>query len=231
MPEKHKKSSIIRELSAVMEALSSVTGQHMEVVLHDLECPEASVLRIVNGHISGRQVGSSLLEGPENDIGFTGLLGQEISSEETDPAVFTNYRTVGLQGNPLRSSTVLFRDESGKATLSLCFNADYSEVDAAREVLSRLMPAQAISAESSESGLEEKMHEIIRACIPPSGQLQIGATKKDKVEIVRLMQEKGLFIVRGGVEVAAKALGVTRYTVYNYLDEIKKPTAVKLKAK
>jgi predicted transcriptional regulator YheO len=36
------------------------------------------------------------------------------------------------------------------------------------------------------------------------------------------MQEKGLFIVRGGVEMAARVLGVSRYTDYNYLDEIKK---------
>lgn len=222
MSEKHVKNSLISELSAVMEALSSVSGQHMEIVLHDLERPEASVLRIVNGHVSGRQVGSSLLEGPENDMGFTGLLGQETFPENTAPAVFTNYRTVGPQGKPLRSSTVLFKDESGKATLSLCFNADYSELDAARQALSRLIPAQATAEESGESGLEAKMHEIIRACIPPSGQLRVGATKKDKVEIVRVMQEKGLFIVRGGVEMAARVLGVTRYTVYNYLDEIKK---------
>lgn len=222
MPDKKTKNSLIKELSAVMEALSSVTGQHMEVVLHDLERPEASVLRIVNGHVSGRQVGSSLLEGPENDMGFTGLLGQEVPAEKTEPAVYTNYRTVGPQGRPLRSSTVLFRDESGKATLSLCFNADYSEVDVAREALSRLMPAQPVSAEGGEAGLESRMHEIIRACIPPSGQVRVGATKKEKVEIVRQMQEKGLFIVRGGVEMAARVLGVTRYTVYNYLDEIKK---------
>ncbi|WP_370417231.1 transcriptional regulator (plasmid) [Pantoea vagans] len=222
MSEKHTKNSLIRELSAVMEALASVTGQHLEVVLHDLEHPDASVLRIVNGHVSGRQVGSSLIEGPENDMGFTGLLGQETAQKKPGTTVFTNYRTVGPQGKPLRSSTVLFRDESGKATLSLCFNADYSEVDAAREALSRLMPSQANADESGESGLEAKMHEIIRVCIPPSGQLRAGATKKDKVEIVRLMQEKGLFIVRGGVEMAARVLGVTRYTVYNYLDEIKK---------
>lgn len=89
-------------------------------------------------------------------------------------------------------------------------------------MLSRLMPSQATAAECGESGLEAKMYEIIRACIPPYGQLRVGATKKDKVEIVRQMQEKGLFIVRGCVEMAARVLGVTRYTVYNYLDEIKK---------
>lgn len=98
-----QKNRLISELN-VMEALSSVTGQHMEVVLHDLERPDASVLRIINGHVTGRQVGSSLLEGPKNDIGFTGLLGQESSPEETDPAVFTNYRT--LQGRERKGHSV-----------------------------------------------------------------------------------------------------------------------------
>lgn len=73
-------------------------------------------------------------------------------------------------------------------------------------------------------GLESKMNEIIRTCILPSGHLRTGATKKEKVEIVRQMQKKGLFIVRGGVEMAARVLGVSRYTVYNYLDEIKNNT-------
>ena len=45
--------------------------------------------------------------------------------------------------------------------------------------------------------------------------------KKAKVEAVRVMQERGLFIVKGGVEKAASALGVTRYTIYNYLEQLR----------
>ncbi|GME44306.1 MULTISPECIES: PAS domain-containing protein [unclassified Pantoea] len=64
----------------------------------------------------------------ESDMGFTGLLAQETYPEKTGPVIFTHYLTDGSRGKPLHSSTVLFRDESGKATPSLCFNADYSEV-------------------------------------------------------------------------------------------------------
>jgi hypothetical protein len=35
------------------------------------------------------------------------------------------------------------------------------------------------------------------------------------------MFDRGLFIVEGGVEKAAEALGVTRFTIYNYLDAAK----------
>ena len=40
-------------------------------------------------------------------------------------------------------------------------------------------------------------------------------------QIMRVMQERGLFIVKGGVEKAASALGGTRYTVYNYLEQLR----------
>lgn len=45
--------------------------------------------------------------------------------------------------------------------------------------------------------------------------------KQAKLAAVRKMQERGMFIVKGGIEKAAAALGVTRYTIYNYLDEIR----------
>lgn len=221
MSDKTVTTTLIDNLSAIMDAFSSVAGKNMEVVLHDLTQPDASVLKIINGHISGRQPGSSLHEGPENDLGFLGLLGQEKPSNDTQPVVFSDYRTVSLQGRPLRSATVLFKDEAGKPALSLCFNADYSAAEAAREALALLMPSTVAAHERNPTGLEDKMNDIIRTCIPPSGHLRVGSTKKEKVDIVRQMQAQGLFIVRGGVEKAAKVLGVTRYTIYNYLDQIK----------
>ncbi|MGE8311970.1 MAG: helix-turn-helix domain-containing protein, partial [Pseudomonas protegens] len=42
-----------------------------------------------------------------------------------------------------------------------------------------------------------------------------------KLDAVRQMQERGVFIVKGGIEKAAAALGVTRYTIYNYLEQIR----------
>jgi len=47
------------------------------------------------------------------------------------------------------------------------------------------------------------------------------SAKAQKLEAVRQMHDGGLFIVKGAVEKAAAALGVTRYTIYNYLDEIR----------
>ncbi|CAN7730343.1 helix-turn-helix domain-containing protein [Variovorax sp. LjRoot84] len=45
--------------------------------------------------------------------------------------------------------------------------------------------------------------------------------KDEKTAAVAQMLDRGLFIVKGGVDKAASALGVTRFTVYNYLDDLK----------
>ncbi len=46
-------------------------------------------------------------------------------------------------------------------------------------------------------------------------------SKQHKLDAVRQMQERRVFIVKGGIEKAAAALGVTRYTIYNYLEQIR----------
>ncbi len=40
----------------------------------------------------------------------------------------------------------------------------------------------------------------------------------EKQRVVALLEERGAFTVRHGVETVATALGVSRFTVYNYLN-------------
>jgi hypothetical protein len=42
--------------------------------------------------------------------------------------------------------------------------------------------------------------------------------REDKQRVVRVLEERGAFTIRHGVESVAAALGVSRFTVYNYLN-------------
>lgn len=42
--------------------------------------------------------------------------------------------------------------------------------------------------------------------------------RKEKQSVVRLLEERGAFSVRHGVETVASALGVSRFTIYNYMN-------------
>ncbi|MDT9645354.1 helix-turn-helix domain-containing protein, partial [Pseudomonas sp. JV245A] len=66
--------------------------------------------------------------------------------------------------------------------------------------------------------MEQLLAQIIQGACPGSGARM---SKQHKLDAVRQMQERGVFIVKGGIEKAAAALGVTRYTIYNYLEQIR----------
>jgi predicted transcriptional regulator YheO len=44
--------------------------------------------------------------------------------------------------------------------------------------------------------------------------------KKHKVAVVRDLKNRGMFHLRDAVDMVAASLGVTRFTIYNYLNEI-----------
>ncbi|WP_286788892.1 MULTISPECIES: transcriptional regulator [unclassified Pseudomonas] len=209
-------------LQSTVHLLGNAVGQHIEIVLHDLRRPEHSIVAIVNGHITGRIVGESVLGGPQKDLGFR-VVAEALSkpsASETAPLIIENYLTLAPGGRQLRSSTAVYRDSYGQPFASLCINSDLSNIAAAHACLGSLLGLSAASEQNREhpKGMDQLMAEIIQAACP-SGALRM--KKAQKIEAVREMEDRGLFIVKGGVEKAADALGVTRYTIYNYLEQIR----------
>jgi predicted transcriptional regulator YheO len=45
-------------------------------------------------------------------------------------------------------------------------------------------------------------------------------SKSDRVQVVKLLDERGVFQLRKSVPLVAERLGVTQKTVYNYLTEL-----------
>ncbi|EJT84464.1 YheO domain-containing protein [Pseudomonas putida S11] len=114
-----------------------------------------------------------------------------------EPVVLPDYPTT-LKGRTLRSATAIFRDSSGHPFASLCVNTDVTGLDAAMNFLRQFQPTAAAPAVSEPADMELLMSEIIQASLQRSGQGRMN--KQAKVEAVRVMQERGLFIVKGGVE-------------------------------
>ncbi|MFH8366772.1 helix-turn-helix domain-containing protein [Streptomyces sp. NPDC018031] len=62
--------------------------------------------------------------------------------------------------------------------------------------------------------LDHILAELERRHGVPLSQLD----RKTKQSVVRILEQRGAFSVRHGVETVAGALGVSRFTVYNYLN-------------
>src|SRR5262245_50007354 len=97
----------------VVDALAATFGPSCEVVLHDLANPAHSVVHIVNGHVSGRQVGD-----PATDLALRTL-------EQAGGAPYlANYASVTTDGRELKSTSVMIRDRTGHTVGMLCINLD-----------------------------------------------------------------------------------------------------------
>lgn len=193
--------------------LAQTFGQDCEVVLHDLDCPEHSVVHVENPSVTGRKVGQS----------FDQLVRQVILSNELKEDFVANYYFTAPNGKRIRSSTLLIRDGDGRLTGALCLNLDTTRLMQQIAYLQSLLPQPRepepeppepqTGAEHVAVMIENLMDRII-GDEPP-------LTREARLEKIRFMDSKGIFLMKGSIERAAEKLGVNKVTIYSYLDEVR----------
>lgn len=219
------KEILFQNLKPLTKAIGQTFGTDCEVVLHDLSNPNNSIVSIENGHITGRKKGGPIIGGPTADLGLEFFLNG-------DPNISSviGYETRTSNGKTLKSTSIFFRDGQGVPIAALCLNYDITElmkIKTAIEVFCTISNTKTGIEDHSENKIDNSMdvesnltqiiHNSIEATNIPVHQMD----KEQKLNIVRTMNRRGVFLVRGGVERAAQALAVSRFTIYNYLDEIR----------
>lgn len=216
---------VLETLKHVVAGLEKILGNNIEVVLHDLSKPGRSVVAIAHGEISGRTVGSPIISGPFDDLGLRQLISGGAREPGETHTIISDYRTRTRSGRQLDSTSIMLRDVTGEAYAALCINADRTKLRELQALIRDLageadaaMPAPAPVEPGSVDSL---VQEIIENAIAASGKPVSMMSKEDKIEAVRQMNNRGLFLIRSSVDLVAASLGVSRFTIYNYLDELK----------
>jgi len=227
-PDEHK--LLVDMLAGIAEALQETVSAHTEIVIHDLHCPEKSIVKIINGHVSGRKEGQSILSVMSDDKGLWKLVSSEVPSDPYGVTAIKNYQCTTRDGRLLYSSSVIINDLQGAPATAFCVNSDREGLlktlrDFERTLLPLSKPKedlhekQVSGGEDSELTMEELINEIIDTALAEYGSAPERMTKNEKLSAVAKMKSRGLFLIRGSVELVASRLGATRHTIYNYLDE------------
>lgn len=206
--------ALIESIAKIVSPLAEALGPKVEVVLHDLrQIPDSIVA--VGGKLSGRATG-----GPSTD-----LLLQHVREERTDHVLRYSNRTD--DGRELLSSTIFLRDDTNKAVACLCINMDISPlVEFQRFIDSHTATApeeasDAVHQESFFTTTDDLVNTMITQAIDTVGVPVELMHKPHKLRVVADLEERGFFSFREAAEILAKALGVSRYSIYNYLNEIR----------
>mgnify|MGYP004547786747 CR=1 FL=1 len=117
------------------------------------------------------------------------------------------------------------KDADGHLTGALCINLDTKKITQSLAFLQSLLPpgpqkAAPAQAPSDAGAHVSVMIENLMDNILKGADIQ-NLSRDERLEKVRFMDEKGLFLMKGSVEKAAEKLGVGKVTIYSYLDEVR----------
>lgn len=45
--------------------------------------------------------------------------------------------------------------------------------------------------------------------------------REEKLELIRFMDQRGIFLLKGAVDHVGSRMGISRVTVYSYIDEVR----------
>ncbi|MCG8400544.1 MAG: PAS domain-containing protein [Firmicutes bacterium] len=211
------KTDIHPELQALIPIATGIAetfGKHCEVAVHDLRRPESSLIFIA-GTVTRRQKGAPI----------TNIVLENMRKHQNNCPDLIGYKNVTKDGRVLKSSTIFTRDRDGKIIGCLCINYDITELIIYKNHLEELMSFRERSQSTGETeelfaaDITEVLEAIIDQVITSIG-IPVALMQKDhKVQVVRELDLKGVFLIKGAVDKVAAVLGVSRYTVYNYLEE------------
>ena len=206
---------LLKPYVVIADMLTKTFGQECEIVLHDLSIPERSVVYVANNNVTGRQVGQS----------FDQLVKQVILSNDLKQDFVANYFFTAPNGKLIRSSTLLIRDEAGKLAGAMCINLDTTRIQSQMDYLRGWLPPDNeaedhISAHAQPEHIADMVTGLISSIIGEQPPEQM--TREERLAKVRFMEEKGIFLMKGSIELAAARLGVKEVTIYSYLDELRR---------
>ena len=195
-------------LDRTAKGIAEMFGASCETLVHDMGNPSHPILAIYNAQVSGREVGSTLdILGSDKELDATAL--------STD---FVNLYATTPMGRQIKSSTFHMIGED--YNLALGINFDFTNLAYANRTLMALMSADADLQSAMWTGGPGQLQEAFEESLAAIGRPIEELSKKDRMKLVALMDQKNAFSFRKSVPFVASRMKVSRYTVYKYLDEL-----------
>lgn len=207
---------ILENYIPMAKLISQTFGSHCEVIIHDFSKPQNSVVYTENNTVTNREVGESFTEYFVKEV----LLSRKFNHD-----CCANYIMNGKDGKKIKSSTALIRDLNGKVIGALCVNIDLSCLTDFMDGLGKLLGIPDPSVQTTEemepiTTIREIVDDIIDKTI---GEQDVSVmSREQKISIIRFLNDKEIFAIKGALEKVAERMNISKVTVYSYLDEIKK---------
>ncbi len=198
------------------KGLAGQFGQNCEVVIHDLRGNdlEHSIIAIENGHVTGRSIG----DGPSHIV---------LESLKGDPKMLQDrisYLTRTSDGRVLKSTTLFIRDDEDRVIGLLGINYDISMLVSLEGSLRDFTGQDRLTSEPEaiSRNVADLLDELLEHSVSLVGKPTAMMSKDDKIRAIRFLDDNGAFLITKSGPKVCQYFGISTYTLYSYLDEIRK---------
>ena len=203
-------------LKQIAHGLAVQFGENCEVVIHDLlsEQVQSSIVYIENGHISGRNIGDGPSESVITALKHHGKLPDKLA-----------YLTKTEGGKILKSSSIYIYDEDeNRPRYILSVNYDITSLMAIESSIRSLITCNTPEFNQTDQPrlithdvnqlLDELMEESVRIVGVPVPLM----SKEDKIKAINFLNDAGAFLITKSGDKVAKFFGISKYTLYSYVN-------------
>ena len=201
----------------VTEFIAEMMGPDTEVILYSVT--DRSVYYAINPMDEEMVVGS----------GLRSLERRFLENRLYDHESFVvNYRALSKHRNKLKSATLFLRGDNRQLIAMLTVNANVDRLVELRDMLNEMVsghrPYDNQHGTSFYNSFEVSVEGIVSTTIrkeldkykvPPDRLSQ-----QEKIEIVRCLDQQGIFLVKGAIVEVAKILLTTETSIYRYLNKL-----------
>lgn len=206
-----KKLEMLRQLA---KGIAAQFGSNCEVVIHEISDRSAysSIVAIENGHVSGRKVG----DGPSR------VVLERLGRPGEDPQDQLCYLTRTPDGKILKSSSIYIRDNAGKVCAIFCINYDITALTMAEQAIQGML--QVDESRKKEPAritlnVSDLLDDLILQADKLVGKPAALMNKEDKIRAIQFLDQSGALLITKSGDKIAKHFGISKYTLYSYLDK------------
>lgn len=205
-------------LKQIAHGLTVQFGSSCEIVIHDLRKKELenSIVYIENGHISNRKLG----DGPSS------VVLETLSRDPSQIQDRLSYLTKTDDGRILKSSTMYIREGDNQIAYIFSLNYDITSLLTVESAIQSLISTETEKeAETTQKqpqkithNVNELLDTLIEQALALAGKPVALMNKDDKVTVVQYLNNAGAFLITKSGDKVASLLGISKFTLYSYMD-------------
>ncbi|MFR1050688.1 MAG: transcriptional regulator [Lachnospirales bacterium] len=139
-----------------------------------------------------------------------------------------NYRALSKHKNKLKSATMFLRDDTGELAAMLTVNVNVDRLVELRDLLNIMVSGQRPYDTQQRTSFYNSFDVSIEGMVSSAIQEELRRyhidplrlSQQEKLEIVRNLDQKGIFLVKGAISELAGVLQTTETTIYRYLNKL-----------